>query len=135
MGLSPAGKDWPRMGAAILKGSTYHARRGGPDNAFRYGVDYVLWRLSPEPQVTSRILRRRRLALLSLADRDHGRSEPATGSMTRWAREVALGQGLPAEYMAEIWLLTQPRTLGYVFNPVSFWFYRDGEGQVRAVVP
>ena len=36
--------------------------------------------------------------------------------------------------MAETWLLSQPRRLGYVFNPVSFWFFRDAEGAVRGVL-
>jgi len=36
--------------------------------------------------------------------------------------------------MAEVWLLTQPRRFGYVFNPVSFWFFRDAAGEVRAAL-
>ncbi len=31
-------------------------------------------------------------------------------------------------------LLTMPRMLGYVFNPVSFWFCHDRAGAVRAVL-
>jgi uncharacterized protein len=131
MGLSFGRPDWQASGAAILKGSTYHARRGGPENAFRYRVDYLMWRVAPEPAVKPLLLNRWRFGLLSLSDRDHGRG---VGSMTGWARTVALAQGLPAESMMEIWLLTQPRTLGYVFNPVSFWFFRDREGQVLAVL-
>ena len=39
---------WPENGAALLRGETFHSRRGGPANAFRYGVDYLLWRMAPE---------------------------------------------------------------------------------------
>ncbi len=129
MGLIPA--DWPDSGTAILAGETWHGRHGGPDNAFRYGVDYVLWRVLPEAAPPSRLVRRRRLGLFGLSDRDHGRAEPDAAC---WARAQALGMGLPADAAAEIWLLTQPRTLGFVFNPVSFWFFRDTSQQVRAVL-
>jgi DUF1365 family protein len=30
--------------------------------------------------------------------------------------------------------MTMPRLLGYVFNPVSFWFCRDRAGSLRAVL-
>ena len=30
--------------------------------------------------------------------------------------------------------MTLPRMLGYVFNPVSFWFCRDRAGALRAVL-
>ena len=129
MGLS--GKAWPADGAAILVGETWHGRHGGPENAFHYGVDYLLWRVSPEAEPKSRLLRRSRLGLLGLSDRDHGRGGTDAAD---WAREQAQAFGLPADAAAEIWLLTQPRTLGFVFNPVSFWFFRDAAQQVRAVL-
>lgn len=123
--------DWPTAGAAILTGETYHGRRGGPANAFRYGVDYLLWRLRPAASAKAWPLRRGRFGLLGLSDRDHGRGE---GRMLDWALAHARAQGLPEDAMAEVWLLTQPRTLGYVFNPVSFWFFRDAEHRTRAVL-
>lgn len=122
---------WPQSGAALLRGETYHGRRGGPANAFRYDVDYLLWRLAPAATARSAFVRRRRFALLGLSDRDHGRGE---GCMLEWAIEQASAFGVPADAMAEVWLLTQPRTLGYVFNPVSFWFFRDANGALRAVL-
>lgn len=129
MGLTlPA---WPEDGAAILVGETWHGRHGGPENAFRYGVDYLLWRVSPEAAPKSRLLRRSRLGLLGLSDRDHGRGEAGAAG---WALERAQEFGLPTDAAVEIWLLTQPRTLGFVFNPVSFWFFRDASQQVRAVL-
>ena len=30
--------------------------------------------------------------------------------------------------------MTMPRLFGYVFNPVSFWFCRDRDGRLRAVL-
>ena len=124
-------EEWPKTGAAVMKGKTFHARRGGPDNTFRYDVDYLLLRMRPRFTVCPFPLRRGRVGLLALSDRDHGQGK---APMEDWAITHARGFGLPEEAMAEVWLLTQPRTLGYVFNPVSFWFFRDGSGAVRAVL-
>jgi DUF1365 family protein len=35
---------------------------------------------------------------------------------------------------ARIQLLTQPRVLGHVFNPVSFWVAYDDAAQIRAII-
>jgi DUF1365 family protein len=34
----------------------------------------------------------------------------------------------------EIWLQSFPRVLGYVFNPVSFWYCHRRDGELRAIV-
>jgi DUF1365 family protein len=34
----------------------------------------------------------------------------------------------------EVWLQTFPRVLGYVFNPVSFWFFENHSGDLRAIL-
>jgi len=123
--------DWPSKGAAVLVGETFHGRHGELQNAFRYGVDYLLWRLYPISSVKAWPLQRTRWGLLGLSDCDHGRGE---GPMLDWALAHARAQGMPEEALTEVWLLTQPRTLGYVFNPVSFWFFRDANRRTRAVL-
>jgi DUF1365 family protein len=122
---------WPKSGAALLAGSTYHARRGGPRNAFRYSVDYVLARVYPEPWQGGGLLGRNRLAFASIRDADHGRGD---SDMAAWALAQARAMGAPEEALSELWLLTQPRTLGFLFNPVSFWFFKDAAGATRAVL-
>lgn len=119
---------WPDAGAARLDGETWHGRHSGPANAFSYRVDYVLLRLAPAPAAR---FGRGRFAPLAYSDRDHGDGQ---GAAVDWARRVAAEHGLPEAAMAETWLLTQPRRFGYVFNPVSFWFFRDAAGAVRAVL-
>lgn len=123
--------DWPESGAAVMHGETYHTRHGGPDNAFVYQVDYVLLRLAPSPGGAPFPFGYGRFGPVSYSDRDHGDGK---GHAVDWARRHATEQGLPDVATSEIWLLTQPRRFGYVFNPVSFWFFRDPEGCVRAVL-
>ena len=114
-----------------MPGLTTHARRGGPDNAFRYGVDYVL--IDPErDQATPALFSRNRFNLLAVHDRDHGGAREA-GEGTAWARRILAQHGLAPVERTRILLLTQPRFLGYWFNPVSFWLAMDGD-DLRAVI-
>ena len=99
-----------------------HSRRGGPDHAFRYGVDYVL--IAPESDDGPALFSRNRFNLASVHDRNHG-GRPKAGKGASWARTIFAGRGLSD---ADILLLTQPCFLGYVFNPVSFWLaMKDGK--------
>ncbi len=106
-----------------IAGVTTHTRRGEISHRFSYGVDYVL--IDPEAQITQpRLFSRNRFNLVSVYDRDHGGPLNA-GKGAIWAREVLAYHGFadPALCMR---LLTQPRLLGYGFNPVSFWLvFRD----------
>lgn len=113
-----------------IAGQTYHGRRGGTKNAFRYSIDYVL--LDAEAEVaTPRLFSRNKGNLTSLQDSDHG-GAPHLGRGAVWVREVLAAHGL--DMPGRIDLLAQPRVLGHVFNPVSFWLCHDAGGVLRVVV-
>jgi hypothetical protein len=113
-----------------IPGHTWHGRKGAIGNAFRYGVDYVL--LDAEADVaTPALFGRNRAGLASLWDIDHG-GAPRHGRGAAWVRQVLDAHDLPAP--ARIELLAQPRVLGHVFNPVSFWICRDEGGELRVVI-
>jgi DUF1365 family protein len=113
-----------------IAGQTFHGRKGAVENRFRYGIDYVL--LDAEtPGKAPRLFGRNRGRLMSLWDVDHG-GPPKQGEGAAWVRRVLSEQGLPAP--ARIDLLAQPRILGHVFNPVSFWLCHDEQGALRVVL-
>ncbi len=112
-----------------VQGETFHGRKGALGNSFRYGVDYLL--IDPEAVEGPALFSRNRANLISLHDRDYG-GAPGEGRGAAWVREVLAAQGLPPA--ARILLLTQPRVLGHVFNPVSFWLCEDAAGALRCVV-
>ncbi|KPQ07293.1 MAG: uncharacterized protein HLUCCA12_05640 [Rhodobacteraceae bacterium HLUCCA12] len=115
-----------------LSGKTFHGRKGGPDNRFTYGVDYVLIDAEdPSPQAPALFARNRR-GIISLHDTDHG-GERGSGTGARWVRGVLAEAGLDSAD-GQILLLAQPRILGHVFNPVSFWLCHDRDGQLRCVI-
>ncbi len=113
-----------------IAGHTYHGRKGDVENAFRYGIDYVLLDAEAEPK-TPLLFGRNRAGLTSLFDSDHG-GAPKQGRGAAWVREVLAQHQING--VKRIELLAQPRVLGHVFNPVSFWLCRDTRGDLAAVI-
>ena len=113
-----------------IAGHTWHGRKGAVRNAFRYSIDYIL--LDAEAKVSGpRLFGRNRRSIASLHDVDHG-GAPNEGVGATWVRKVLDSYQLPQPATVE--LLAQPRILGHVFNPVSFWLCRDDAGGLRQVI-
>ena len=112
-----------------IKGQTFHGRKGAVTNAFRYGVDYVL--LDPETARGPSLFSVNAGNLASLWTSDHG-GAPGAGQGVDWVRQVLAAHVLPGA--DRIALLAQPRVLGHVFNPVSFWLCHDAGGALRVVI-
>ena len=113
-----------------IVGQTYHGRKGKVENAFRYSIDYVL--LDAEaPVETPRLFGRNARGLTSLHDSDHG-GAPGQGRGAAWVRDVL--EQYQINGITKVELLAQPRVLGHVFNPVSFWLCRSSDGALVAVI-
>lgn len=113
-----------------IRGVTFHGRKGEVQNSFRYTVDYVMF--DCETAQGPMLFSRNRGNLSAVHYIDHG-GAPKEGRGVAWVHEVLAANGLPAADRVE--LLTQPRILGHVFNPVSFWLcYNDGLRVVIAEV-
>lgn len=113
-----------------IAAQTYHGRRGATKNAFRYSIDYVL--LDAEaPATVPRFFGRNAGGLMSLHDSDHG-GPPKQGIGAVWVRKVLATHGITDA--SRIALLAQPRVLGHVFNPVSFWLCYDAGDALTTVI-
>ncbi|MFK7878531.1 DUF1365 domain-containing protein [Roseobacter sp.] len=113
-----------------IAGQTFHGRKGAVENAFRYSVDYVL--LDAEAEVKApRLFARNGPSLTSLHDTDHG-GPPKAGRGAEWVRDVLEQHQITG--VSKIELLAQPRTLGHVFNPVSFWLCRRDDDALITVI-
>jgi DUF1365 family protein len=85
----------------------------------------------PELAQSSRLFSYNRGNLFSLQDRDHG--DGSATSIRRQIDKLLLASGVdPAGGRVE--LLCMPRTLGYVFNPLSVYFCRRQDGSLAALV-
>lgn len=117
-------------GVQHISGETYHGRRGGVENAFRYSIDYVL--LDADAHISGpSFFGRNRGSLMSVQDTDHG-GPPKAGKGAAWVRDVLKAHDISLS--GRILLLAQPRLLGHVFNPVSFWLCHDTDDILRAVI-
>ena len=118
----------------LLTGEVMHVRLRPAKNAFRYGVFYLrlpLRAMASSPMTTgSHFFSLQRWNLLSFYDCDHG-----DGKQTplQWVSQLLQAEGIN-DADGEIWLQCFPRVLGYVFNPVSFWFCQRADGSLRAIV-
>ena len=100
-------------------------------NRFTYSVDYVLCDAEAEDLSTPLLFARNRPGVSSLHDSDHG-GPPGQGRGATWVREVLAAHKVTG--VARIALLAQPRVLGHVFNPVSFWLCHRADGALIAVI-
>ncbi|SDZ03456.1 hypothetical protein SAMN05444004_105118 [Jannaschia faecimaris] len=115
-----------------IPGTTFHGRTAeGVSNRFSYGVDYVLLDPADDGPLPALFARNRR-GFAQVRDRDHG--GPADqGRGVAWVHDV-LAEALPSFTPGRILLLAQPRVLGHVFNPVSFWLIHDDMDDLVAVI-
>lgn len=120
---------WP--GARLLVGTVMHRRHGPVKHGFRYPVFACLLPMDRLETVRLPLFSLDRFNLLAWHARDHGRRDGS--DPLPWLREQLARHGV-TEANGEVWLQTFPRVLGFVFNPVSFWYCFDGERRLRAVL-
>jgi len=113
-----------------IEGWTWHGRKGDLENAFRYSVDYVMFNATHKI-LGPALFSRNAAGVFSVYDTDHG-GPPNRGRGAAWVKDVLRSHGVELE--GDILLLAQPRVLGHVFNPVSFWLCHNATGDICAVI-
>ena len=116
------------MRSALYTGTLMHARRTPARNVFRYPISMWLLDLDELPELDRRLalFGHNRPNLVSFRDRDHFDGGPS-------AKQAVLDLvGDPS--VDRVLVLTQPRVLGYVFNPVSFYWCYRADGTLAAMV-
>ncbi|MFM7483725.1 MAG: DUF1365 domain-containing protein [Burkholderiaceae bacterium] len=118
--------------AMISMGSVRHQRLRPASNVFSYGVFTLMLPLRTlgDSALGSKLCSRNRFNVLSFHDSDHGDGKTP---LLLWIDQLLRSEGI-TDADGEVWLQTFPRVLGYVFNPVSFWFCHRHDGALRAIV-
>ncbi len=113
------------MKSALYTGAVMHARLSPSRHVFRYPVYMALIDLDELPQLDRRLhlFGWNRRAVTSFHDADH-----VDIRAVLFEHDVDLGSG------GSIQVLTNLRVLGFVFNPVSFWWCRRGDGTLACIV-
>jgi uncharacterized protein len=116
--------------SALYDGVVVHRRLRPIRHELRYRVFSLLVDCAEIPALSSklRLLSYNRFNLFSLHDSDHGDGTPLSDYLARIAQASA------CEGVERFMMLTYPRVLGYVFNPITVYFGLDRAGETRLLV-
>lgn len=116
----------------ILDANVFHARHAPREHAFNYKVFYLAVPLNRIPLLQQlKTISLKGFNLFGLLERDHGMGN--TKAFENWIPSI-LKQFNATFELGEVLLITLPRVLGFIFNPVTFWCCFDKDGALRAVV-
>ena len=113
----------------VVTGKVIHRRRHPVENHFVYPVFFLLLRLDELKASTSPFFGVNRKRPVSFNFRDYGDGRDPE----LWVREL-LRENAVNDCDGPIWVQTFPRVLGYLFNPVSFWYCTRQDETVGAIV-
>ena len=117
---------------AVCFGAVMHERHVQAHNRFIYPTAFLRLPLGDLDTLRAPLLGIERANVFSFRSRDHGARDGSP--LLPWIRSLLRTHGLAEVCDGEVVLQTMPRILGFVFNPVSFWFCHDREGALRAVL-
>lgn len=142
------------MNSCIYTGKIVHVRKVPKENSFSYGF-YMIYFDLDELEIINKRIRGVGINtgnLLSFYDRDHfnfvfqkGHAQKIASKNLRFTpslyakkstkeRILTLLKEVNADFSpGKVFLLTNARNMGYVFNPVSFYFCYDTKGKLRAM--
>lgn len=119
--------------SALYEGVVTHTRLAPVRHSFSYRVFYWLLDIDRLEDLdrSLRSFSLRRFNLFGFDPADYG---PADGSPLRqWVEEILGAAGVQLDG-GPVLLLTFPRVLGYVFNPLSIWYCYGPSGDLRGVI-
>ncbi|NQE60896.1 DUF1365 domain-containing protein [Caulobacter sp. RHG1] len=119
--------------SALYRGAVAHRRFRPKAHRLRYRVFWLLLDLAELDGLGRRLtlFSRNRFNLLSFHDRDHGDGSQTPLRVQIEARLQAVGVDLQG---GAIRLLTMPRMLGFVFNPISLYYCHRPDGTLAGMV-
>lgn len=118
------------MRSAIYTGTVLHTRLRPKRHRLSYRVFSLLLDLDEIETLGSRVLGVERPGLLGFRSSDHG--DGVTPLKARAAHLLAEA-GIDWDG-GRIELLCYPRMLGFVFNPLTVWFCRSHDGELRGIL-
>lgn len=127
------------MGVALKSGlyecEVFHERLTPRRHRFRYRLFFLDLDLEEIPTLAKHLFlfSHNRFNAYTFRDSDHldvGAGPDLRANLARWLAE----QGHPLDEAARVRLVTLPRILGYIFNPVCFYFISDAAGNTTQTV-
>lgn len=116
--------------ALLFFGQVMHRRLRPTGHQFVYPVYFFLLSLKSIEAAGNRLFSINRFNFFSFHFADHGARDGS--HPLAWIGEMLASNGIVAD--GEISLQCFPRVLGFVFNPVSFWYCHNSAGDLVAVL-
>lgn len=113
----------------LYRGTIAHNRLLPKKHSFSYPAFFICFPLDEKQKLRSTFFSVNRFNLFSYYESDHGDG----GDGEKWARKILQESGV-FNATGCIEILTLPRMLGFVFNPVSFWFCHNEEKSLKAII-
>ncbi len=114
--------------SCIYEGRVFHSRKSPKNHNFKYHVFYLHINLNDiNKKSQSKLLSFNKFNIFSFYDKDHGPSD--CKNINKWVKNLLKKNDIKYN-IKSIYLLTYPRILGYVFNPLSVFTCLDNKGKV-----
>ena len=119
--------------SALYRGRVRHTRLRPFHHDFEYNVYYAMFDLDELEALASglRLFSIGRFNLYGFDPADHGVER--VEDLRPWVESTLAGAGVELDG-GRVSLLTFPRVLGYVFNPISVWYCFGPDDELRAVI-
>lgn len=124
------------MNSALYSGWIAHRRFSPKNHQFRYRIGLLYLDLAEQDAVLalSPLSGRRRFSPFSFRESDYLKAFTANGMRLSDAVREQVRLGIGHAPQGSICLLTQPRSWGLAFNPVSFFYCYEADGQLAAIL-
>ena len=127
-------KNSQPLHSRLYECSVMHHRLAPKSHHFSYNIFMFYLDLEELDEVAKRtaLFSRNRFNLYSFREDDHLKLSAKTvrGNLVEYLAQ----NGITLDFQCRVMLLTLPRVLGYIFNPVSFYFCYDAAGQPLCAV-
>lgn len=116
--------------SGLIKAKIMHKRFLPKVNQFVYNVFYICKEISEIYKIKSPFFSINKFNFFSFYNRDYGKKNSENPEI--WLQEILFENNIKID--GKIFLITHPRILGYVFNPINFWLCFDKNQQLIAVL-
>ena len=114
----------------LIKGDIMHYRFFPKKNHFDYKSTYISFPISKLKELRKPLFSLSKFNLYGFYQSDYGTKDSA--NIEQWIKQILHSNNI--DNINHIVLVTHPRVLGYVFNPVSFWLCFDEQKRLIAVL-
>lgn len=115
----------------LFLGRVYHKRFIPKENEFSYKTHTIRLDLDELNSAVSKWFSFNKFNLYSFYNKDHGYRDGS--DLKEWVNDILSNAGITVSNL-RVTLHTSPRVLGYVFNPVSFWYCRNEQEELKAII-